>query len=55
MNRLSIIDQKNGDQPMSSESGDYKIIFNGNPNQFLTLMKEKDIDIDTNQEIWKVR
>ena len=29
MNRLSIIDQKNGDQPMSSESGDYKIIFNG--------------------------
>ena len=33
----------------------YKIIFNGNPNQFLTLMKEKDIDIDTNQEIWKVR
>ena len=33
----------------------YKIIFNGNPNQFLMLMKEKDIDIDTNQEIWKVR
>ena len=33
----------------------YKIIFNGNPNQFLNLMKEKDIDIDTNQEIWKVR
>ena len=33
----------------------YKIIFNGNPNQFLTLMKEKDINIDTNQEIWKVR
>ena len=33
----------------------YKIIFNGNPNQFLTLMKEKDIDIDTSQEIWKVR
>ena len=33
----------------------YKIIFNGNPNQFLTLMKDKDIDIDTNQEIWKVR
>ena len=29
MNRLSIIDQKNGNQPMSSESGDYKIIFNG--------------------------
>ena len=33
----------------------YKIIFNGNPNQFLNLMKEKDIGIDTNQEIWKVR
>ena len=33
----------------------YKIIFNGNPNQFLNLMKEKDIEIDTNQEIWKVR
>jgi len=33
----------------------YKIIFNGNPNQFLMLMKEKNIDIDTNQEIWKVR
>tara|TARA_B100002019_G_scaffold292918_1_gene317810 strand:+ start:1326 stop:3209 length:1884 start_codon:yes stop_codon:yes gene_type:complete len=29
MNRLSIIDQKNGDQPISSENGDYKIIFNG--------------------------
>ncbi len=29
MNRLSIIDQKNGDQPMSSENGDYRIIFNG--------------------------
>ena len=33
----------------------YKIIFNGNPDQFLNLMKEKDIYIDTNQEIWKVR
>ena len=33
----------------------YKIIFNGNPNQFLNLMKEIDIGIDTNQEIWKVR
>ena len=32
-----------------------KIIFNGNPNQFLNLMKQKDISIDTNQEIWKVR
>ncbi len=33
----------------------YKIIFNGNPDQFLNLMKEKNIDIDINQEIWKVR
>ena len=29
MNRLSIIDQESGDQPMSSDDGDYKIIFNG--------------------------
>lgn len=29
MNRLSIVDQKLGNQPMSSEDGDYKIIFNG--------------------------
>ena len=33
----------------------YKIIFNGNPDQFLNLMKEKDIDIYTNQEIWKIK
>ena len=33
----------------------YKIIFNGNPNQFLNLMREKDIDIDIDKEVWKVR
>ena len=29
MNRLSIIDIKNGDQPLSSENGRYNLIFNG--------------------------
>ena len=29
MNRLSIIDASNGDQPMSSSDDRYKIIFNG--------------------------
>ena len=33
----------------------YKIIFSGNPGQFLNLMKEKDFDIHTNKEIWEIK
>ena len=33
----------------------YKIIFNGNPEQFLNFMKDENIEVDTNQEIWKIR
>ena len=40
---------------LNSKNTIYKIIFNGNPDQFLNLMNDKDIDIDTNQEIWKIR
>ena len=40
---------------LNSRNTIYKIIFNGNPDQFLNLMNDKDIDIDTNQEIWKIR
>ena len=55
-NKFTTIEPSNLDHPTyTPDNTIYKIIFNGNPNQFLTLMKEKDIDIDTNQEIWKVR
>ena len=42
-------------QVLNNSNTIYKIIFNGNQNKFLNLMKEKEIYIDTNQEIWKVR
>ena len=33
----------------------FKIIFNGSPKQFLNLMTNNGIKIDTNNEIWKVK
>ena len=33
----------------------YKVIFNGNPKQFLKIMNEKNIIIDIEDEIWKVK
>ena len=39
MNRLSIIDEFNGNQPMSSSDGEYKIIFNGEIYNFKELKK----------------
>ncbi len=33
----------------------YKIIFNGSPKQFLKIMREKNITIDTESGIWKVK
>ena len=41
MKRLSIIDQDNGDQPLSSfYNNDYKIIFNGEIYNYLQLKSE---------------
>ena len=40
---------------ISSNNINYKIIFNGSPNQFLKIMKEKNIEIDIENEIWKIR
>ena len=53
--RSNINNSNNRGNVFNNNNTIYKIIFNGNPNQFLNLMREKDIDIDTNQEIWKVR
>ena len=33
----------------------YKIIFNGSPSQFLKIMSEKNIKIDIENEVWKVK
>ncbi len=49
MNRLSIIDQKNGDQPMSSENGDYRIIFNGEIYNY----KELKLELERNNVKFK--
>ena len=40
---------------ISSNNLNYKIIFNGSPNQFLKIMKEKNIIIDFENEIWKIK
>ena len=40
---------------ISSNNLNYKIIFNGSPKQFLKIMKEKNIIIDFENEIWKIR
>lgn len=40
MNRLSILDEKKGNQPITSLDGDYKIIFNGEIYNYRELKKE---------------
>ena len=40
---------------ISRDNLNYKIIFNGSPNQFLKIMNEKNIIIDIENEIWKIR
>ena len=40
---------------ISSNNLNYKIIFNGSPKQFLKIMKEKNITIDFENEIWKIK
>ena len=40
---------------ISSNNLNYKIIFNGSPKQFLKIMKEKNIVVDIENEIWKIR
>ena len=40
---------------ISSENINYKIIFNGSPDQFLKIMKDKNIKIDIENEIWKIK
>ncbi len=40
---------------ISNKNLQYKIIFNGSPKQFLKIMKEKNITIDFENEIWKIK
>ena len=40
---------------ISSNNINYKIIFNGSPNQFLKIMRDKNIKIDIENEIWKIK
>jgi len=40
---------------ISNKNLQYKIIFNGSPQQFLKIMSEKNIIIDIENEIWKVK
>ena len=40
---------------ISNKNLHYKIIFNGSPKQFLKIMNEKNIIIDIEDEIWKVK
>ncbi len=39
----------------NSENLNYKIIFNGSPKKFLNIMKEKNILIDIDNDIWKIK
>ncbi len=39
----------------NNEKLNYKIIFNGSPNQFLNIAEQKNIFIDTENQIWEVR
>ena len=39
----------------NNEKLNYKIIFNGSPNQFLNIAEQKNIIIDTKNHIWEVR
>ena len=40
---------------ISNQNLNYKIIFNGSPKQFLEIMSENNITIDTENGIWKVK
>ena len=40
---------------ISSLNLNYKVIFNGSPKQFLKIMHEKNIIIDTENGIWKIK
>ena len=40
---------------ISNKNLNFKIIFNGSPKQFLNIMDEKNIEIDIENETWKVR
>ena len=40
---------------ISNEKLNYKIIFNGSPKQFLKIMREKNIAIDIDNELWKIK
>ena len=40
---------------ISNKKMNYKIIFNGSPDMFLKIMKEKDIIIDIENEVWKIK
>ena len=40
---------------ISNKNLNFKIIFNGSPKQFLNIMSERNIKIDIENEIWKVK
>ena len=40
---------------LSNKNLNFKIIFNGSPKQFLNIMNERNIKIDIENEIWKVK
>ena len=40
---------------ISNKNLNFKIIFNGSPKQFLSIMSERNIKIDIENEIWKVK
>ena len=40
---------------ISNKNLNYKVIFNGSPKQFLKIMNEKNIIINIEDEIWKVK
>ena len=40
---------------ISNKNLNYKIIFNGSPKQFLNIMNEKNIIIDIENEVWKIK
>ena len=39
----------------NSEIIHYKLIYNGSPNKFISDLKQKNIDVDLNKKIWKVK
>jgi len=40
---------------ITNKNMNYKIIFNGSPKQFLKIMEERNLDIDIENEIWKIK